>query len=101
MSLPGAREACRDRAVLAPIALERARLVMPFVLIAMVWFTAFDDLVGAPLTPLSYVWSLGTIAVLAALWLLLSLRRIPAHTGHLVLAFVWLAVTCASAEQQF
>jgi signal transduction histidine kinase len=101
MSLPAARGTCTDRTVLAPIALERARLVLPFLLIAMVWFTAFDDLVGAPLTPVSYVWSLGTIVVLAALWLLLSLRRLPGHTGHTVLAFVWLVTTCASAEQQF
>jgi signal transduction histidine kinase len=90
----------RDR--FAALAFERARVLAAFLFVGMIWYTAFDDVIGLPLTGFSLVYDVVALCTLGALGVLLWLRRVPRRFGHVLLAFAWgLAASTTLQELYF
>ncbi len=73
------------------VALERARLVAPFVLLAIVIGLAMSEPSGIPLSTPIIAWNVVIITVMAALCSALWRRRIPARFAHVALLITWWA----------
>ena len=82
--------------LLAPIALERARVIAPFVLFAVVLAMVVSEPTGVPLATPVIVWNLGSICVLGWLTVALLKRRLSPRWGHLALGAVWVLPTCGT-----
>ncbi|HWU86412.1 MAG TPA: response regulator [Kofleriaceae bacterium] len=75
--------------MLAPVALERARILSPWVLLGMVISLAISEPSGIPLSAGVIAWNAASISVFAGLAIALARRRIPDRRGHLVLVVIW------------
>lgn len=86
-------------ALLAPLALDRARMLAPWVLAVMCSSLLLSETSGVPLAPWVLAWNMVTIPVFALGTLALLRRRVPVRYGHLAIVLMWwgpLAGTLAS-----
>ncbi len=75
--------------LLAPISLERARAIAPFVLACVLVCLLLSEATGVSLSPPVVIWNLFAIAVLGVLCVGLIRRRVPVRYGHLALTVQW------------
>ncbi len=87
--------------LLAPIALERARVVAPFVLFAIIAAVLVSEPTGVPLTTPVIVWNVFSVAFLGWLTWALRTRRVDAKWGHLALAAVWVMPTFGTVLSEY
>lgn len=76
-------------ALLAPTAYERARILAPFVLFAMLSSFVLSEPTGIPLTLTAIIWNVMAIPALGVLCVALWRRRVPVEHGHGLIAVVW------------
>src|SRR5689334_21526266 len=77
------------RGLLAGVALERARLLSPFILFVVVFSLLTSESVGIPLSMPVIVFNAIAITGLFALVLALLRRRIAERWGHVAMSIVW------------
>jgi signal transduction histidine kinase/ActR/RegA family two-component response regulator len=75
--------------LLAPIALERARVLAPFVLAAMIGALLSSESAGIPLSPLVVAFNVVSFVLFGAATVLLAFRRIADRWGHVVISLMW------------
>jgi len=75
--------------VLAQVALERARVLSPVVLIAVISSLLLSETTNIPLSWPVIAVNLVVIAAMSALTVALLRRRVPERYAHAVLAFLW------------
>jgi signal transduction histidine kinase/CheY-like chemotaxis protein len=86
---------------LGPIALERGRIVAPWVLLGIVVSLVLSEPTGIPLSAPVLAWNVVTISVMSVLSFALMRRRVPAHYGHAVLAVIWWATVSGGLVSQY
>ncbi len=87
--------------LLAPIALERARVIAPFVLFSVVCALVVSEPTGVPLAPAVIAWNVCAIGILSWLtWSLLT-RRIDPRWGHVALGAVWVLPTFGTLLSEY
>ncbi|CAN5739957.1 hypothetical protein BH11MYX3_BH11MYX3_23690 [soil metagenome] len=87
--------------LLAPIALERARVISPFVLFSLVCALAVSEPTGVPLAGAVIVWNVCAISFLGWLTWALRTRRIAPRWGHAALGAMWVLPTCGTLLSQY
>lgn len=78
-----------ERDLLTPIALDRARVIAPFVLFAVLLALIVSEPSGVPLATPVIVFNAGVIPVFGALTWALWRRRLAVRWGHIALGLVW------------
>jgi signal transduction histidine kinase/CheY-like chemotaxis protein len=83
-------------ALLAPIALERARAIAPLGLAGLVGSLVLSEPSGVPLSLPVIVWNGCAAVVLGVLCFALMTRRLPVRFAHLALATLWWAAVAGT-----
>lgn len=87
--------------LLAPIALERARAIAPFVLFGMVLALLVSEPTGVPLAVPVIAWNAAAVPVMAAMTFCLWRRRVGKRWGHVALGVVWALPTAGTVISQY
>jgi len=87
--------------LLAPIVLQRQRMLVPATLALMIFYTVSAAPMGITLPVQVWAFDLVTIAWLTAFTALVILRRIPAYWSHAVSTAVWVGPTAALLVTQY
>ena len=83
---------------LAPIALDRARVLTPVGIAAIAWYSTVGRVWGIELTSAAAAYNAASCLLLAAMWWALAGGRVPVKWGHAALSVLWLV--CVSATLQ-
>jgi len=87
--------------LLAPIVLQRQRMLVPATLALTIFYTVSAAPMGIALPAQVWAFDLVTIAWLAIFTVLVMLRRIPAYWSHAVSTAVWVGPTAALLVTQY
>ena len=88
-------------ALLAPIALDRARVIAPFMVFAMTLALLVSEPTGVPLARPVIAWNAVAIPALGALAWALWRRRVPVRWGHVALGVVWALPTIGTLLSKY
>ena len=98
--MPTSLAAARD-ALLAPIALDRARVIAPFILFAMTLALIVSEPTGVPLAGPVIAWNAVAIPAMGALTWALWRRRVAVRWGHVALGVVWAVPTIGTLLSKY
>ncbi|MEO7097278.1 MAG: histidine kinase dimerization/phospho-acceptor domain-containing protein, partial [Polyangiales bacterium] len=88
-------------ALLAPLAYDRARIIAPFVLFAMILALLVSEPTGVPLALPVIAWNAVAIPAIGALTWGLWYGRLPVRWGHVALVLVWALPTIGTLLSKF
>ena len=84
--------------ILAPVALEHARLLAPVLGLTIGWFTFAGDVIGLSLTTGSFVLNTSVTVALVLMWVGCRRRFFAPQSGHVVLGALWWLITGAALQ---
>ncbi|CAN5562502.1 hypothetical protein BH11MYX1_BH11MYX1_43940 [soil metagenome] len=94
------RQRAFEGAVLAPIALDRARVLTPLGFAAIAWYSTVGHAWGIELTRGAATFNGAACLLLAVMWCALVGGRVPAKWGHFALGLLWLVCVAATLQSR-